>query len=68
LEYQREALERAEALRGVFAELSGLSARKAAEELNRRGIPTAAGGKWFAQQVLRVRARLEMAVAGAGKD
>jgi Recombinase len=56
--FQREALERAEQLRPVFAELSGLSARKAAEELNRRGIPTAAGGKWFAAQVIRVRERL----------
>jgi hypothetical protein len=28
-----------------------LSARKAAEELNRRGITTAEGGKWFAAQV-----------------
>jgi hypothetical protein len=42
-EYQREAAERAESLRSVFAELSGLSARKAAEELNRRGITTAEG-------------------------
>jgi DNA invertase Pin-like site-specific DNA recombinase len=57
-EYQRQALERAETLRPVFAELSGLSARKAAEELNRRGIPTAAGGKWHAMQVIRVRERL----------
>jgi DNA invertase Pin-like site-specific DNA recombinase len=40
-----EALQRAEGLRSVFEELSGLSARKAAEELNRRGISTAAGGK-----------------------
>jgi hypothetical protein len=52
------AAERAEALRPVFAELSGLSARKAAEELNRRDIPTAAGRKWHAVQVIRVRERL----------
>ena len=45
-------------LRSVFAELSGLSARKAAEELNRRGIAAANGGKWFAVQVIRVRERL----------
>ena len=57
-ENQRAAAERAEALRPVFAELSGLSARKAAEELNRRDIPTAAGGKWHAVQVIRVRERL----------
>src|SRR5215831_10178523 len=36
-ENRREALERAEELRPVFAELSGLSARKAAAELNARG-------------------------------
>jgi DNA invertase Pin-like site-specific DNA recombinase len=57
-EFQREAAERAEALRPVFAELAGLSHRKAAEELNRRGITTAQGGKWYAQQVIRVRGRL----------
>jgi DNA invertase Pin-like site-specific DNA recombinase len=53
-----EAQQRAESLRSVFEELSGLSARAVAEELNRRGIPTAAGGKWQAVQVIRVRKRL----------
>jgi hypothetical protein len=53
-----EALQRAESLCSVFEELSGLSARATAEELNRRGIPTAAGGKWQAVQVIRVRNRL----------
>src|SRR5262249_42481589 len=53
-----QALEHADGLRSVFAELSGLSARKAAEELNRRGIATAHGGKWYAVQVIRVRERL----------
>ncbi len=57
-EFQREAAERAEALRGVFEELAGLSARKAAEELNRRGITTAEGKPWHATQVIRVRGRL----------
>jgi DNA invertase Pin-like site-specific DNA recombinase len=51
-------VQRAESLRSVFEELSGLSARATAEELNRRGIPTAAGGKWRAVQVIRVRNRL----------
>jgi DNA invertase Pin-like site-specific DNA recombinase len=37
------AQQRAESLRSVFEELSGLSARAVAEELNRRGIATAAG-------------------------
>src|SRR5829696_7886115 len=47
-ELQREADERAEQLRPVFEELAGLSARKAADELNRRGITTATGSKWYA--------------------
>jgi DNA invertase Pin-like site-specific DNA recombinase len=58
IENQREAAERSERLRPVFAELAGVSARKAAEELNRRGISAPAGGKWFAGQVIRVRRRL----------
>ena len=45
-------------LRPVLEELRGLSARKVAEELNRRGITTAEGGKWYAAQVIRVRGRL----------
>ena len=58
MELEREAKARAEGLRSVFEELSGLSARKAAEELNARGVPTSAGGKWYATQVIRVRERL----------
>jgi DNA invertase Pin-like site-specific DNA recombinase len=54
----KEAQDRAEELRPVFAELARLSARKAAEELNRRGVPTPAGAKWHAVTVLRVRERL----------
>ena len=48
----------AERVRPVFAELADLSARGAAQELNRRNIPTAAGGLWHAVQVVRVRERL----------
>jgi DNA invertase Pin-like site-specific DNA recombinase len=59
VELQREAMERAEGLRGVFDELVSLSARKAAEELNARGIATSEGGKWYATQVIRVRKRLD---------
>jgi DNA invertase Pin-like site-specific DNA recombinase len=44
----RRAAERAERLRQVFGELAEMSARKAAEELNQRGILAQAGGKWFA--------------------
>jgi DNA invertase Pin-like site-specific DNA recombinase len=58
VELQREAMERAEGLRGVFDELASLSARKAAEELNTRGIATPEGGKWYATQVIRIRKRL----------
>ena len=54
----KEAQARAVELRPVFAELADLSARKAAEELNRRGVPTPAGGKWHAVTVIRVRERL----------
>jgi hypothetical protein len=52
------AIERAEALRSVFAELADLSARAAAAELDRRGIATPSGAKWSAMAVLRVRERL----------
>jgi DNA invertase Pin-like site-specific DNA recombinase len=58
IENQRHAAERAERLRQVFGELANMSARRAAEELNRRDIPAPAGGKWFAAQVIRVRRRL----------
>ena len=55
---QQAARERAEQLRPIFAELANMSARKTAEELNRRGVATPAGGKWHAASVLRVRERL----------
>ena len=44
----RQARERAEQLRLILAELANLSAHKVAEELNRRGIETPKGGKWYA--------------------
>ena len=49
---------RAESLRPILEELCGLSARQIAEQLNRRGIETPAGGRWHAMQVIRVRERL----------
>lgn len=52
------ALARAELLRPILTELSKLSACQVAEELNRRGIETPAGGQWHAQTVIRVRERL----------
>ena len=51
------AIERDEALRTVFAELAGLSAHKAADELNSRGVATPTGAPWSAKTVLRVRER-----------
>jgi DNA invertase Pin-like site-specific DNA recombinase len=54
----KEAKERAGQLRPVFAKLAGLSARAAAEELNRRNVTTPTGGKWHAATVIRVRERL----------
>jgi DNA invertase Pin-like site-specific DNA recombinase len=54
----RQARERAERLRPIFAELAELSAHKIAYELNRRGIETPKGGKWYAATVIRVRERL----------
>jgi DNA invertase Pin-like site-specific DNA recombinase len=49
---------RADALRDVFAELTGMTTRAAAAELDRRGIATPTGGKWSAMAVLRIRKRL----------
>jgi DNA invertase Pin-like site-specific DNA recombinase len=53
------AVARAESLRPILDELRGLSARQIAEELNRRGVETPAGGRWHAMQVVRVRERLD---------
>jgi DNA invertase Pin-like site-specific DNA recombinase len=55
---REEALERAEPLRPVFAELAGMSHRKIAAELNARKIPTPAGDQWHAVTVKRVLSRL----------
>ncbi len=55
---RQEALERAEQLRPVFAELAGMSHRQMAVELNARKIPTPAGGQWHAVTVKRVLSRL----------
>ena len=52
------ARKRAEELAPVFAELSDLSLSAMAQELNRRGIETPAGGSWHAMTVKRVRARV----------
>jgi DNA invertase Pin-like site-specific DNA recombinase len=49
---------RAESLRPVFAELSHLSARGIATELNERGVPTPTGKPWSAVTVIRLQRRL----------
>jgi DNA invertase Pin-like site-specific DNA recombinase len=54
----------AERMRMPLAELSGLSARAAAKELDRRGYATARGGQWSATLVVRTRARLEDGSSG----
>jgi DNA invertase Pin-like site-specific DNA recombinase len=53
-----EARQRAEELRPILMELGGMSANKAAAELNKRGIPTPKGAQWHALTVMRLRKRL----------
>jgi DNA invertase Pin-like site-specific DNA recombinase len=55
------AVARAEELKPVLLELTGLSARAAAIELNARRVPTPNGAAWHAQTVIRVRERLGLA-------
>ena len=57
-----EAVARAEALRPLLEELAkaSMSMRAMTEELNKRGVPTLGGGKWYAMQVLRVLERLKV--------
>jgi hypothetical protein len=54
----KEAAALAERMRPVMAQLAGLSAHKAAAELNRRKIASATGGKWYAATVIKLRGRL----------
>jgi DNA invertase Pin-like site-specific DNA recombinase len=57
---QAEAEQRADALRQVFQELTGLrSARAIAAELNKRKVATPNGGPWSAVTVIRIQRRLE---------
>jgi DNA invertase Pin-like site-specific DNA recombinase len=58
-----DAAARAAELAPVFAELASLTARKAANELNGRGVPAPSGGRWHAMQVIRVRERIKAALA-----
>src|SRR5258708_30874842 len=58
IQNREEAKARAEALRPIFAELAGKSARAIAAALNGRKVPTPTGGQWSAVTVLRVQRRL----------
>jgi recombinase len=53
-----EAMERAEQLRPILAELTGRSARATAAALNERKIATPTGGRWHAATVIRVQKRI----------
>jgi phosphohistidine swiveling domain-containing protein len=53
-----EAAASAERLRSIMTETEALTAYRAAIILNKRGVPSAAGGRWSATQVVRVRRRL----------
>jgi DNA invertase Pin-like site-specific DNA recombinase len=63
LDNQREAAERAEALRPIFLDIVGdhddMSANAIATELNRRKVPTLTkGSRWHAQTVIRLLRRI----------
>ena len=49
------AADLAKRMRPVMIELASLSAHQAAAELNRRGIKSATGGKWYAATVIKLR-------------
>jgi DNA invertase Pin-like site-specific DNA recombinase len=59
IEIRDAARKRAEELRPIFAELADLSLNAMADELNKRGIATPAGGQWHPMTVKRVRARVQ---------
>jgi DNA invertase Pin-like site-specific DNA recombinase len=53
-----EAMERAQALRPILADLAGQSARAIAAELNLLKVPAPRGGAWHAMTVIRLQRRL----------
>ena len=66
---KRAADSRARALVQIIQELraAGFVSRRAlAHELNRRGIPTAQGGKWHTNTVVRMLKRLGLLTPGKG--
>ncbi len=58
IQNRKDALDRAEQLRPLFAEFAGQSARKIAVALNERNVPTPTNGTWHAATVIRVQNRL----------
>jgi hypothetical protein len=50
--------DRAERFRPILDEFAALPAAAVAAELNRRKVPSARGGRWYAEQVMRMRNRL----------
>jgi DNA invertase Pin-like site-specific DNA recombinase len=57
----KEAAARAQAIAPLLADLASLSARAAADELNKRAVGTPTGAPWSAKTVIRVRERLQHA-------
>ena len=55
---QADALERARAIAPILSELTGMSARAVAAELNARQVETPSGAPWSAKTVIRARERL----------
>jgi DNA invertase Pin-like site-specific DNA recombinase len=60
------ALGRAAKLQPIFAETARISARKAADMLNARNVPTPTGRPWSAKTILRVRGRVATLVRDIG--
>ena len=69
LAVKRAADARARALASTLRELRAagfISRRALADELNRRGIPTARGGRWHYTTVVRMLTRLGLLTSGKG--
>jgi DNA invertase Pin-like site-specific DNA recombinase len=60
-ENKAAAIERVRTLKPILTELSAISARAAAAELNRRKVETPTGASWSAMTVIRARGRLAAA-------
>jgi DNA invertase Pin-like site-specific DNA recombinase len=61
----QEAATTVERMRPIMEELSDLSSLAAAAALNKRKIPSATGGKWYAATVIRLRERLDVTAQSA---